>query len=161
MRSVSKVDEYLTSATIFLTTTTDKITPNTILFVTMVNGFALGYLTTGFLGESSMDVSSLEGGFFIWQFVLTCILTSKYVNMTTEYLGKFFLAGVIGYYVQWQVFGTYAEKYDVEMLKLIEPVIPGGSGNFIFILFFIMGIKHCFSGNELKQETKINVNVND
>ena len=65
----------------------------------------------------------------------------------------------MGYYAQWQAFGYYAQEYSPEMLKNIQPVMGGGSGSFIFILFFLMGAKHCFSGNEVKNETKINLSV--
>jgi hypothetical protein len=156
---MSKVDEVLTNINIFLSTTTDRITPNVILFVTAFNGFILGFLTTGYLGLNSMGIFSFPFWLFIEQFVVICFFSSRYVDLTTEYLTKFFLAGVIGYYVQWQSFGVYVAEYEPEMLKHIQPVLEGGSGNFIFILFLIMGVKHCFSGNEVKQRTKINTDI--
>ena len=156
---MGKADEILSTINIFLSTTTDRITPNIILLVTMANGFGFGFLTTGYLGKDSMGVFTFLFWFFVWQFVLTCFLTSRHVNLTTEYLTKFFLAAVIGYYVQWQVFGIYVAKHEPEMVKFIEPAFDGGSGNFIFILFLIMGVSHCFSGNELKNETKIDMTV--
>ena len=156
---MSKTNEVLSSVNIFLSTTTDRITPNIILLVTMANGFGFGFLTTGYLGTDSMGVFSFLFWFFIWQFVLTCFLTSRHVNLTTEYLTKFFLVAVMGYYAQWQIFGYYVAKYEPKMVKFIEPVFEGGSGNFIFILFFIMGFKHCFNNNEVKNETKIDMSV--
>lgn len=156
---MNKTDEVLTGINIFLSSTTDRITPNVILFVTAVNGFILGFLTTGYLGNNSMGIFSFPFWLFIEQFVVICFFSSRYVDLTTEYLTKFFLAGVIGYYIQWQSFGVYVAKYEPRMMIHIQPVLEGGSGNFIFILFLVMGLKHCFSGNEIKKENKINMSV--
>lgn len=156
---MNKTDEILTSLNIFLSTTTDRITPNIILTVTMINGFILGFLTTGYLGSNSMGIFSFPFWLFIEQFVVICFFSSRYVNLTTEYLTKFFLSGVMGYYFQWQSFGYYAQNYDPKLFKTIQPIMDGGSGTFIFILFFIMGAKHCFTNNEIKKETKINMDI--
>ena len=156
MRNVNKADEVLSTINIFLSTTTDRITPNIILFVTMINGFILGYLTTGYLGKESMGVFTFPFYLFVEQFVVICFFSSRYVNLTTGYLNKFFLSAVIGFGLQWQAFGVYAQGTEI---KTIEPLVDSGFATFMFIYFGAMMTKYCFSGNELKQETKINMNV--
>ncbi len=156
MRNVGKADEILSTINVFLSTTTDRITPNTILFVTMINGFILGYLTTGYLGDKSMGMFTLPFGLFVEQFVVICLFSARYVNLTTEYLNKFFLSATIGFGLQWQVFGLYAVGTDI---KTIEPLVDSGFATFVFIYFGLMMTKYCFTGNETKQETKINMTV--
>lgn len=156
MRNVNKADEFLSTINIFLSSTTDRITPNIILFVTMVNGFILGFLTTGYLGAQSMGVFTLTFWLFVEQFVVICFFSSKYVNLTTGYLNKFFLSAVIGFGLQWQAFGLYAVGTDI---KTIEPLVDHGFATFMFGYFGLMMTKYCFTGNETKHETKINMNV--
>jgi len=156
---MNKADEFLVWINVFLSSTADRITPNIILLVTMANGFGFGFLTTGYLGSDSMGVFSFLFWFFIWQFVLTCFLTSRHINLDTGYLVKFFLVAVIGYYLQWQIFGYYVVSYEPSMMRYIQPAFDSHSGNFIFILFVIMGINHCFSGNKTKAENRIDMTV--
>lgn len=149
---MNKLDESLVSINNFLTALTERINPNTILGVAMVNGFILGLVTTGYLGANSVSTTSWNFGLIIWQFAVICVFSSKYIKLSTEYLVKFFLAVVIGYHVQWQIFGIYVENNEPEKLKFIEPFMSNNNGNFIFVLFFLMGVKYCFSGNVTKEQ---------
>lgn len=142
----------------FLSTSTDRITPNIVLLVTLINGFILGFLTTGYLGESSMGIFSFQFWLFVEQFVVICFFSARYVNLTTEFLNKFFLSALIGFSVQWQSFGLWVAKYEPEN-TLIEPLVDPGFATFILgYAGFLLG-KYCFSGNEVEEQTKISTAV--
>ena len=141
------LDESLLKVNDTLRSLNDKITPSIILAVALSNGFISAFITTGYLGSSSISAESFTFGLFIWQFIVTCFLSAKYVNLTTEYLHKFVLCGVIGYAVQWQCFGMYVEK--------VEPVMGNGFGAAMFFYFCALGLKYCFSGNAKTSENEI------
>ena len=155
---MNKTDEALAGINIFLSTTVDRITPNTVLMVTMVNGFILGFLTTGYLGENSMGIFSFQFWLFVEQFVVICFFSAKYVNLTVEFLNKFFLSAVIGFSLQWQLFGLWIEKYEPKNGNM-EPLVDAGFATFVLGYAGFMLAKYCFSGNEVKQEETINMTV--
>lgn len=142
-----KTDELFLKINDGLRNLSDKITPNIILFVALLNGFILGFITTGFLGASSISIQSFTFVLFIWQFVIICFFSAKYVSMTTAYLHKFAMCGVVGFSFQWQVFGMYASKYDAELFKNIQPLMDNGFSSILFFYFCFLGVKYCFSGN--------------
>ena len=142
-----KTDELFLKVNVQLKNLNEKITPNIILSVALLNGFILGFITTGFLGQSSISIQSFTFVLFIWQFIVICFFSAKYVELTTAYLHKFAMCGVIGYAFQWQTFGMYADGYDKELLKSIEPIIDNGFGTFMFFYFCFLGLKYCFSDN--------------
>ncbi len=142
-----KTDETLLKINEVLRALTDKITPNVVLFIALLNGFIVGFATTGYLGAASISVKSLTFGLIVWQFIVICIFSAKYITLTLDYLNKFFLTAVIGFGGHWQVFGMYAKEFDPVLLKDIEPIVENGFGVFMFSYFFMMGLKYCFSGN--------------
>ena len=152
---MSKLDEGLAGFNIFLSTTTDRITPNTILLVTMVNGFILGFLTTGYLGEKSMGIFSFPFWLFVEQFVVICFFSARYVNLSTEYLNKFFLSAVIGFALQWQLFGLWVQNYEPKNDN-IAPMFEGGFQTFIMGYLGLLGLIYCFKDNEIKKEQTFN-----
>ena len=141
-----KINEYLRGIT-------DKITPNVVLSIAMINGFVVGFATTGYLGVASISIQSLNFALIVWQFVVICVFSAKYITLTLGYLNKFLMAAVMGFGGQWQVFGMYAEKYDAEMFKNIQPIFDNGFGTFIFAYFCVIVAKHSFSGNESVHST--------
>jgi hypothetical protein len=143
----NKTDEVFLKINDLLRNLSDKITPNIILFVALTNGVILGFITTGYLGASSIPIKSFTFILFIWQFVIICFFSAKYVNLTTAYLHKFAMCGVIGYAFQWQTFGMYAASYDAELLKSITPLQENGFSTALFFYFCFLGVKYCFSGN--------------
>lgn len=155
---MSKANEVLSSVNIFLSTATDRITPNIILGVTMMNGFILGFLTTGYLGVDSMGIFSFPFWLFVEQFVVICFFSSRYVDLTTEYLNKFFLIAVIGFSVQWQLFGLYVQYYEPE-IKTLEPLVDAGFATFVLGYAGAMLTKYCFANNEVKNETKMDMSI--
>ncbi len=143
-----KTDEVFLKVNDQLRNLSDKITPNIILFVALFNGFVLGFTTTGYLGESSVTIQSLNFFLIIWQFVIICFFSAKYVDLTTAFLHKFTMCGVIGFAVQWQIFGMYVISYEPELSRNIQPIIDNSFGKFMFFYFCFLGMKYCFSGNQ-------------
>ncbi len=148
-----KTDELLLKVNEVLRGLTDRITPNVILSIALLNGFVVGFATTGYLGEASISIKSLNFALIVWQFVVICVFSAKYITLTIIYLNKFFLMAVVGFGGQWQIFGMYAEEYDSVMLLNIQPIFQNGFGTFIFAYFCLMAIKHGFSGNQKAQNT--------
>lgn len=143
-----KTDELLLRANEFLNSTTAKITPNVVLLIALLNGFIIGFTTTGYLGGASIEVKSLNFGLIVWQFIIICIFSARYVTLTVSYLNKFAFTGVSGFFIQWQTFGMYAQEFDALMLKDIQPIISNGFGVFVMSWALLMILKYCFSGNE-------------
>lgn len=137
---IEKTDEAVRTVNDFLRTVTNGITPNIILLVALFNGFVIGLVTTGYLGESSVSVRSGTFGLIVWQFVIVCILTARYVDYTTSYLSKFFICGATGYYWQWQIF---AMAWPTESFS--PPFGDSGFG-YIFITSVVI-LSQCFKGN--------------
>ena len=148
-----KADEAFLKANDALSSLSDKITPDIILSVALLNGFILAFITTGYLGASSISIQSFTFVLFIWQFVIICFFSSKYVNLTTAYLHKFGMCGVLGYAIQWQLFGMYAVSYDTELAKNIQPIIEKEFGIFMFFYFCFIGLKYCFANNLKSSES--------
>ena len=135
-----KADDGLNTINEFLKSATDKIGPNFVLFVALLNGALIGLVTTGFLGESSISVRSATFFLIIWQFILTCILTARYVDYTINYLGKFLISAMTGYYWQWQFFAMF---WPTESFKP-----PFGDSGFGYILVLsIVILSQIFKGN--------------
>lgn len=137
---INKTDDALQGVNDFLRTMTDRITPNIILIVALFNGFLIGLVTTGYLGGSSVPVKSGTFGLIIWQFVIVCFLTARYVDYTTNYLSKFLICGATGYYWQWQIFA---------MLWATESFQPpfGDSGFGYILITSVVILSQCFKGN--------------
>jgi len=149
-----KADDALQGVNDFLRTITDRITPNIVLMTALINGVAGGVLTTGYLGEKSIEVASLSFVLFIWQFIAICILSSRHVDLTTTYLNKFIISGAVGYIWQWQFFGMYA-LWDHPKTATIVPLMDH---NLIVIAFgygTVMLMLYCFSGNQKNTQGKL------
>jgi len=143
-----KADDAIQGVNDFLRSATDNITPNTILIVALFNGFLIGLVTTGYLGDSSVPVKSGTFGLIIWQFVIVCFLTARYVDYTTNYLAKFFICGATGYYWQWQAFAMLWPN------KEFAP--PFGDSGFGYILITSAVIlSQCFKGNKINTGAKL------
>jgi hypothetical protein len=147
-----KVDEILLSIGEYFRSVANKITPNWILFVTLINGFFLGLITTGFMGDKSVSVHSLTFFFFMEQFAIICFFSSSHVNFTTAYLNKFVWAGVLGYAIQWQIFGAIARKYGLESSEYITPPFDGTFAIAFFTAACIFILFWCFSKNKARLE---------
>jgi hypothetical protein len=149
---INKLDESLEGVNEFFKSITNRITPNKILFVTLLNGIFLGLITTGFLGDKSISVYSFTFLLFIWQFFVICVFSSSHVNFNAAYLQKFIWIGVIGYAIQWQTFGMIAVEYKLEAAKTIAPIINHPFGNILFTLGCLYGMVACFKGNKSRLE---------
>ena len=71
---IEKTDDALQGINDFLKTLTNRITPNVVLAVVILNGFIIGLVTTGYLGNKSLAVQSLSFLLIIWQLIIICIL---------------------------------------------------------------------------------------
>lgn len=148
-----KTDELFLKINDQLKNLNDRITPDVILSVALLNGFILGFITTGYLGNSTISVQSFTFVLFVWQFAIICFFSAPYVSMTTEYMHKFGMSGVIGYAFQWQTFGMYVVKYEPDIK--MEPIVDNGFGVFLFFYTCFLVVKYCFSGNvQTKSTTK-------
>lgn len=156
---MNRIDEHLTGLNLFLSSLVGKITPNIILCIALINGFAFGLVTTGYLADQTVDALSPVSLLIVWQFIITSVLSSQRIKLNTKYLTRFFIAIVLGYYTQWQVFGSYVQNYDPEKVQYIKPVVEGASGNFIFFMFFVMGASHCFSDKDSKIESTMDTKI--
>jgi hypothetical protein len=148
MAVTDKTDDALHGFNDFLRSIADKVTPNAILMIVIVNSFALGILTTGFLGDKSIETKSLEFTLFVWQFIAIFVLSSRHVDLTTSYLGKFYMCALFGYIWQWEIFGLIASKWYPE-ITTIEPIMEHplaafGFANATALVLF----GYCFRGNE-------------
>lgn len=147
MAVTDKTDDALQSFNDLLRSIGDRVTPNTILMIVIINSFSLGVLTTGFLGDKSIETLSLSFILFIWQFAAIFVLSSRHVDLTTSYLIKFYICGLLGFIWQWEVFGQIAKKWYPEIMT-IEPIMGHSLIIFAFANITIMVIfGYCFKGN--------------
>ena len=143
---IEKTDDALQGVNDFLRSITDRITPNVVLTVAIVNGFLIGLATTGYMGEQSLSVWSLSFFLILWQLAVICIFSSRYIDLTTNYLNKFVVCIAIGYVWQWQFFGMWADKFTD--IQTIEPPIDNGAIGVMFGYFTLMFLfGYCFRGN--------------
>lgn len=70
---INKIDEGLSGVNEFFKAITKRITPNWILLVTLLNGFFLGLITTGFLGDRSVSVYSFVSYYLYGNFCHLCV----------------------------------------------------------------------------------------
>lgn len=152
---IEKSDDALASVNDFLRTLTDRVTPNIVLVIAIVNGFIIGLATTGYLGEMSLSVSSLPFALIIWQLVIICVFSSRYIDLTTGYLNKFIICGVIGYVWQWQFFGMYANAFAPEITTITPPMENGVISMILgyFSIMFLFG--YCLKGNKKNTGSKV------
>ncbi len=139
---IEKADNALSSINDFLKSTTDRIGPNTVLFIALLNGALIGLVTTGYLGSSSIPVKSFTFVLIIWQFTAICLLTARYVDLTIKYLNKFMLSGLVGFFWQWQVFAGF---YPTE--TFLTP-FEGGGSIFMWVITVQVFLGHCLTGNQ-------------
>lgn len=81
-----------------------------------------------------------------------CVFSSSHVNFNTQYLNKFIWVGVIGYAVQWQIFGSIAKEYMLESAESIAPPFTGNFANMFFIASCLYFIIWCFKGNKARRD---------
>lgn len=147
MAVTDKTDDALQGFNDLLRRIGDGITPNWILVIVMVNSFSLGILTTGFLGENSIEAMSLTFFLFIWQFAAIFVLSSRHVELTTSYLGKFYMCALLGFIWQWEAFGLIAGKWYPEITTISpimeHPLAAFGFANATILILF----GYCFKGN--------------
>lgn len=145
---INKTDEALEGLNNFLKTITNRITPNVVLVIAIVNGFLIGLATTGYMEDKSLSIFSLSFFLIIWQLFIICIFSSRYIDLTTNYLNKFFLSGCIGYIWQWQFFGMWANEFRPEIKTISPPIENVAVGIMMgyFSLMFLFG--YCFKGNK-------------
>jgi hypothetical protein len=144
---IEKTDDALGGINDLLRSLADRITPSTILIITIVNGFALGLLTTGFLGDKSIGVSSLSFALFIWQFLVIFVLSSRHIDLSTTFMNKFVVSGMFGFVWQWQAFGMIAKNFYPGMTS-IEPLMDHPLIVFMFgYLTIMILVGYCFKGN--------------
>lgn len=156
MAVTDKTDDALQGFNDFLRSIGDKVTPNTILMIVIINSFSLGLLTTGFLGDKSIETLSLSFILFIWQFAAIFVLSSRHVDLTTSYLIKFYICGLLGFIWQWEIFGQIAKKWYPE-IRTIEPIMGHSLIIFAFANITLMVIfGYCFKGNS-KNTNKGNI----
>lgn len=156
MAVTDKTDDALQGFNDFLKSIGDKVTPNVILVIVIINSFLLGVLTTGFLGDKSIEAMSLSFFLFIWQFAAIFVLSSRHVDLTTNYLIKFYICGLLGFIWQWEIFGQIAKKWYPE-IKSISPIMGHPLVVFMCANLTIMVIfGFCFRGNE-KHKNKGNI----
>jgi len=145
---IEKTDDALQGINDFLRTLTDRITPNVVLMVSAVNGFLVGLATTGYLGEKSLAVWSLSFFLIIWQLLVICIFSSRYIELTTSYFNKFIVSGAIGYIWQWQFFGMWVNEFHPE-ITTISPPMENTVIGLMFGYFTIMILYgYCFKNNK-------------
>ncbi len=156
MAVTDKTDDALQGFNDLLRSIGDKVTPNTILLIVIVNSFSLGLLTTGFLGDKSIETLSLSFILFIWQFAAIFVLSSRHVELTTAYLGKFYMCGLLGFIWQWEIFGQIAQKWYPEIKTIApimgHPLVVFASVNLTLLVIF----GYCFRGNK-KNTNKTNI----
>jgi hypothetical protein len=150
---INKIDEGLEGVNDFFKSITNRITPNRILVATFINGFLFGLITTGFLGDRSISIYSFTFLLFAWQFLQTCIFSSSHVNFNTIYLQKFIWVGVLGYSVEWQVFGSIAHEYQLEVANYITPPFSGTFANAFFIAVVVYMLVWIFKGNTATRDS--------
>ena len=148
-KTTEKADDALATVNDFLKGVTDKITPNFVLLIALVNGVLIGLVTTGYLGASSVPVKSFTFALIIWQFVAICFLTARYVELNLNYLNKFVLSGLIGYYWQWQIF---AMLYPTE--TFMPPFGNNGFG-FIGYISVLIFFGYCLNGNKKAKRAQV------
>lgn len=152
---IDKTDNALNSVNDFLKTVTDRITPNVVLLISIVNGFLIGLATTGYLGDKSLAVWSLSFFLIIWQLLVICVFSSRYIELTTSYLNKFIVSGAIGYIWQWQFFGMYAIWDNPDITTIVPPMENKAIG-FMFGYFTLMILAgYCFKGNKKNTSAKL------
>ena len=118
-----------------------KINSNIAIFVIALNGFLIALATTGYLGAASVNIASLAGGLYIWQFVMMIIILTALVRPNTELLIKFAVAGIIGFSLQWQLFAMNWPT------KTFTTIVDGDFAIFLFFTGCLGGAKYCLSGN--------------
>ncbi len=151
---IEKTDDALQGINDFLKTLTNRITPNVVLAVVILNGFIIGLVTTGYLGNKSLAVQSLSFLLIIWQLIIICIFSSRYIELTTSYLNKFVVSGAIGYIWQWQFFGMWANSFNPE-ITTINPPMENTVVGFMFGYATIMILfGYCFKNNK-KHTSKV------
>ena len=151
---IEKTDDALQGVNDFLKTLTNRITPNVVLAVAILNGFIIGLVTTGYLGNKSLSVQSLSFLLIIWQLIIICIFSSRYIELTTGYLNKFFICGLFGFIWQWEIFGTIAINFYPE-LTTITPIMDHGL--VVFTLAYLtlqILFGYCFKNNK-KHTSKV------
>lgn len=144
---IEKTDDALQSVNDILKNITDRITPNIVLTVAIVNGFLIGLATTGYMGEQSLSVWSLSFFLILWQLLVICVFSSRYIELTTNYLNKFVVCIAVGYVWQWQFFGMWANRFNPEIKTISPPIDNSAIGVMFgyFTLMFLFG--YCFRGN--------------
>jgi hypothetical protein len=149
---IDKINDGLEGVNDFFKVITSRITPNKILLITLLNGFILGLMTTGFLGADSVKVLSLDFAFFVWQFFIICVFSSAHVNFDVKYMQKFVFVGVIGYAVQQQVFAMIAIEYNMEVAKNMELLTDNNFTGVLLATLIVYGSTYCFSNNQARKE---------
>jgi len=144
---IEKTDDALQGVNDFLRTLTDKITPNVVLAVALINGFIIGLVTTGYMGEKSLEVLSLTFFLILWQLLLLCVFSSRYIELTTSYLNKFIVSIAIGYIWQWQFFGMWAVWYNPEITTIKPPIDNTVAGVMFGYATVMLLLGYCFRNN--------------
>jgi len=140
--AIEKIDEKLIAANAKFRELAQKINTTVAIVIILSNGFLVALATTGYLAEDTVSLYSLAGSLYIWQFLITVFSLTCLIYPTTSLFMKFFISGVLGYSMQWQVFAS------VWPTESFQPIVDNGFASFLFVLGCLGGLKYCFTGND-------------
>jgi hypothetical protein len=122
----------------------DNVKPIHAIYFSMTWGVLYGIITTGWLGEESLDIWSYAGWMTHSNLILSLVFLAINITPTSRFVVKMLVAALIGYSLQWQVMAM------IDPLPTFIPPIPeaGKFGLFLFFASMIGGTIYAIVGND-------------
>jgi len=112
-----------------------------IVWFVLFNGVLISLSTTGYFGDESINPFSLVGGLYALNFFTMMLFAASKFNPTIKYLGKLFVAGIVGYSLFWQIASmTNSTPY-------FKPFVTETFGLFIYFASSLGAFIFAFSGH--------------